>query len=50
MSYLSKFTWFETAFDVNAEANNGRGPVDYKLSFGSFDKTLVEFKLEKTRS
>lgn len=45
LQLLFKFTWFGTAFDVNAEANNGRGPVDYKVSFGSFDKTLVEFKL-----
>lgn len=45
LQLLFKFTWFGTAFDVNAEVNNGRGPVDYKVSFGSFDKTLVEFKL-----
>ena len=45
LQLLFKFTWFGTAFDVNAEANNGRGPVDYKVSFGSSDKTLVEFKL-----
>lgn len=45
LQLLFKFTWYGTAFDVNAEANNGRGPVDYKVSFGSFDKTLVEFKL-----
>lgn len=44
---LFKFTWFGTAFDVNAETNNGRGPVDYKVSFGSSDKTLVEFKLAR---
>lgn len=47
LQLLFKFTWFGTAFDVNAEANNGRGSVDYKVSFGSFDKTLVEFKLAK---
>lgn len=45
LQLLFKFTWFGTAFDVNAEPNNGRGPVDYKASYGSFDKTLVEFKL-----
>lgn len=27
------------------DANNGRGPVDYAISKGIFDKTLVEFKL-----
>ena len=47
LQILFKFTWFGTAFDVNAEVNNGRGPVDYKVSFGSSDKTLVEFKLAK---
>ncbi|HRB21600.1 MAG TPA: hypothetical protein PLB54_07865, partial [Nitrosomonas sp.] len=31
--------------DVNTEVNNGRGPVDYKISRGSNDSTLVEFKL-----
>ncbi|HHL1327985.1 TPA: hypothetical protein ACQ3CS_004947, partial [Klebsiella pneumoniae] len=31
--------------DVNSEVDNGRGPVDYKISRGSKDKTLVEFKL-----
>ena len=30
---------------MNAEVNNGRGPVDYKISRGSKDSTLVEFKL-----
>lgn len=47
LQILFKFTWFGTAFDVNAETNNGRGPVDFKVSYGSFDKTLVEFKLAK---
>ena len=47
LQILFKFTWFGTAFDVNAEVNNGRGPVDYKVTFGSSDKTLVEFKLAK---
>ena len=47
LQLLFKFTWFGTAFDVNAETNNGRGPVDYKTSFGTSDKTLVEFKLAK---
>ena len=35
-------------FDVNAEVNNGRGPVDFKVSMGNMDKTLVEFKLAKS--
>ena len=34
-----------TEYDVNREVNNGRGPVDFKVSKGSKDTTLVEFKL-----
>ena len=47
LQLLFRFTWFGTVFDVNAEVNNGRGPVDYKVSMGDADKTLVEFKLAK---
>lgn len=32
-------------FDINREPNNGRGPVDFKISAGAHDKSLVEFKL-----
>ena len=38
-----------TTFDVNREVNNGRGPVDAKISKGSADKTLVEFKLASNK-
>lgn len=34
-----------TPFDVNRKVNNGRGPVDFKISNGAKDCTLVEFKL-----
>lgn len=37
--------WCGSEFDVNREANNGRGPVDFKVSFGAGDKSLIEFKL-----
>lgn len=37
--------FFGTAFDINREPNNGRGPVDFKVSRGSTDKSLIEFKL-----
>jgi hypothetical protein len=37
--------WFGSVFDVNHEPNNGRGPVDYKISIGAADKSLIEFKL-----
>lgn len=36
-------------FDVNREPNNGRGPVDFKISKG-LDKSLIEFKLAKSSS
>lgn len=44
---MFRLTWFGTDLDVNAEVNNGRGPVDYKISFGKLDASLVEFKLAK---
>jgi len=42
---MFRLTWYATPFDVNSEVNNGRGPVDYKVSKGRRDKSLVEFKL-----
>jgi hypothetical protein len=42
---LYKLVWFGAKSDVSREVNNGRGSVDYKISRGSTDKTLVEFKL-----
>ena len=42
---LYRLTWFGSASDVNREVNNGRGPVDFKVSRGATDRTLVEFKL-----
>ncbi len=34
-----------STFDVNREPNNGRGPVDFAVSKGAYDKSLIEFKL-----
>lgn len=45
LQIMYRLTWYATTFDVNREVNNGRGPVDFKVSKGSADKTLVEFKL-----
>ena len=45
LQIMFRLTWFASNVDVNSEVDNGRGPVDYKLSVGSKDKTLVEFKL-----
>lgn len=44
---LYRMTWYASESDVTREANDGRGPVDFKVSKGSKDKTLVEFKLAK---
>ena len=45
LQIIYRLTWYATSYDVNREVNNGRGPVDYSISKGSKDKTLVEFKL-----
>jgi len=45
LQLIFRLTWYATSFDVNSEVNNGRGPVDYKISKGSADAALVEFKL-----
>ena len=42
-------TWFGSASDVNREVNNGRGPVDLKVSKGALDRTIIEFKLASNR-
>jgi hypothetical protein len=42
---LYRFTWFATPSDVSREVNDGRGQADYKISRGSRDKSIVEFKL-----
>lgn len=47
LQILFRLTWFATPSDVGREVNNGRGPVDFKISRGSFDKSLLEFKLAK---
>ncbi|AUL45909.1 hypothetical protein BTL55_02150 [Bordetella trematum] len=49
LQLLYRLTWFASRMDVNREVNNGRGPVDYKVSEGSSDKTLVEFKLARNK-
>jgi len=45
LQIIYRLTWYATDFDVNREPNNGRGPVDYAVSKGAKDKTLIEFKL-----
>jgi hypothetical protein len=41
--------WFGSKFDVNREPNNGGGPVDFKVSIGAKEKSLIEFKLASNR-
>lgn len=42
---LFRLTWYGTPSDVSTEVDDGRGPADFKISRGSRDKTIVEFKL-----
>jgi len=46
---MFRLTWFDNSadLDLNAEVNNGRGPVDFKVSKGKKNSNLVEFKLAK---
>lgn len=46
LQILYRLVWFGTPSDVSTEANDGRGPVDFKISRGR-DKTLIEMKLAK---
>lgn len=45
---MYKLACFDTIASVDSEVNNGRGPVDFKVSNGRKDATLVEFKLTRT--
>jgi len=47
---LFRLTWCNTPSDVNREVDNGRGPSDFEVSRGRFDKSLIEFKLAKSTS
>lgn len=40
-----KLVWCQTEFAVDSEVGNGRGFVDFIISKGANDKTLIEFKL-----
>lgn len=45
LQVIYRLVWYGSDLDVNREVNNGRGPVDYKISYGKKNSTLVEFKL-----
>lgn len=49
LQILYRLTWFATPSDATREANDGRGPADFKISRGASDKTIVEFKLAKNK-
>jgi len=42
-----RLVWFGSPSDVTTEANDGRGPADFKIARGAGDKTIVEMKLAK---
>lgn len=48
LQIMFKLTWFASDFDSNAEVNNGRGPSDFMVSYGSSDKVAIEFKLARS--
>ncbi len=45
LQIMYRLVWYASDFDINREVNNGRGPVDFKISKGSKNVSLVEFKL-----
>ena len=47
LQIMFKLTWFSSEFSADAEVNNGRGPADFVVSYGSASKTVIEFKLAK---
>ena len=47
LQIMFRLVWFGIPSDVTSEANEGRGPADFKVSRGAKDKTIVEMKLAK---
>lgn len=45
LQIMFRLVWFGTTLTVTREANDGRGPADFKISRGSKDHTIIEFKL-----
>src|SRR3989344_1249273 len=44
------FVWYGSRSDINRDPSNGLGKPDFAASQGKKDKTLVEFKLAKSKS
>ncbi len=49
MHLAFRLLWYGSYKEVDREANNGRGPVDFKISFGNGDKCIIEFKWASNR-
>ena len=47
---LFKLVWIDTKSRANSEVDNGRGSVDFQVTRGEYDTTLVEFKLTTSSS
>jgi hypothetical protein len=47
LQIMFRLVWFGTPSDLTTEANDGRGPADFKVSRGAKDKAIVEMKLAK---
>src|ERR1019366_6635298 len=45
LQIMFRLVWFGSPSDVTSEANDGRGPADFKIARGAKDKTIVEMKL-----
>lgn len=45
LQLMFKMATYNSLFDYNSEVNNGRGPIDFIISFGSQDKIGLELKL-----
>ena len=42
---MFKMTTYNSLFSYDSEVNNGRGPIDFIISFGNQDKIGLELKL-----
>lgn len=45
LQLMFKMTTYQSMFDYNSEVNNGRGPIDFSISYGHADKVGLELKL-----
>ncbi len=45
LQLMFKMVTFDSLFNYDSEVNNGRGPIDFIISYGSGDKTGLELKL-----